>query len=103
MNIQPFHDYYLVKLLEAEERTTGGGVILPESVQKKLSTVMGVIERVPFPHNQEADLRNLMQGVTVIIKPDVNIMYEAVDMGDEGKFFLTKYENIIAVLNEETE
>lgn len=96
MNIQPRHDYYLVKLLEPEEKTTDAGIVLPEAVQKKLSTVMG--EVVKNSVNAPAPL----EGKTVIIKPDVSIMYEAVDMGDAGKFFLVKDENIIAVLEEET-
>ena len=104
MNIQPLHDYYLVKLLEPEEKTTDAGIVLPESVQKKMPTVMGVVIKVPgrimlVPEPKAA----ITEGNTVIIKPDATIMYEAVDMGDEGKFFLVKNENIIAVLDEEEE
>ena len=104
MNIQPLHDYYLVKLLEPEEKTTDAGIVLPESVQKKMPTVMGSIVKLP-PTSTDPDMKNEFahceSGVTVIIRPDATIMYEAVDMGDEGKFFLVKYENIIAVLNED--
>ena len=93
MNIQPLHDYYLVKLLEPEEKTTDAGIVLPESVQKKMPTVMGEVVK------NCVDAHSPLEGETVIIKPDATIMYEAVDMGDEGKFFLVKYENIIAVLD----
>lgn len=102
MNIQPLHDYYLIKLLEPEEKTTGAGVILPESIQKKMPTVMGIIQTPP-PHKGNPDwlYAYLVPGLTVFIKPDATIMHEAVDMGDEGKFFFVKAENIIAVLREE--
>ena len=97
MNIQPLHDYYLIKLLEPEEKTTDAGIVLPESVQKKMPTVMGVVECNPIG-TLGGDVIAL-EGETVIIKPDTSVMYEAVDMGDEGKFFLVKRENIIAVLD----
>jgi len=95
MNIQPLHDYYLVKLLEPKEKTTDAGIVIPESAQKKMLTVMSVVVKNCI------DAHSPLEGKTVIIKPDAAIMYEVVDMGDEGKFFLVKYENIIAVLDEE--
>ena len=103
MNIQPRHDYYLIKLLEPEETTTDAGIVLPESVQKKMPTVMGVVVRNPKYAYASQELGRALEGATVIVKPDTSIMYEAVDMGDEGKFFLVKDENIIAVLDEEEE
>ena len=103
MNIQPLHDYYLIKLLEPEEKTTDAGIVLPEAVQKKLSTVIGEVVRNPKRGYASQEPERALEGVTVIVKPDASIMYEAVDMGDDGQFFLVKYENIIAVLDEEEE
>ena len=100
--IKPLHDYYLIKLIEPEEKTTDAGVILPESIQKKMPTVMGIVMGAPRVLPSGATVVPHI-GATVIIKPDAAVMHEAVDMGDEGKFFLVKLENIIATVVDKDE
>ena len=85
MNIQPLNDYYLLQLVEAEERTAGG-IILPETAKERPAE--GVVKALPADAGEDLKI-----GDRVIFK-----RFAGEDLQSSGgeKFKLVPYGDLLA-------
>ena len=85
MNIQPLNDFYLLKLVEAEERTVGG-IILPDAAQERPDE--GVVEAIPADSSDDVKI-----GDRVIFK---RFAGEDLASQDGAKYKLIPYGDLLA-------
>src|SRR3989344_5138237 len=96
-NVQPLADRVLVKREDKEVKKSAGGIIIPDTAQKKESKIGIVIAVGPGRTNDEGKL------VPISVKPGSKVIFKAgwdneVELGDEEGYFLVEEKDILAVI-----
>lgn len=84
MNVQPLNDYYLLRFVEAEARTSGG-IIVPETARERPAE--GIVEGIPADSSEDVQL-----GDRVIFK---RFAGEELELNGQ-KFKLVPYGDLLA-------
>lgn len=97
-SIQPLGDRVLVKRMDAPDKKSPAGIIIPDTAQKEKSKIGTVLAVGPGKYGDEGDL------IPMTVKVGTKVIFNAgwdneVDMGDKDEeHFLVRESDILAVI-----
>ncbi len=97
MNIQPISDRVLVQRIDAPDKKSPSGIIIPDTAQKEKSKIGTVIAVGPGRFGEEGDL------IPMTVKVGAKVVFNAgwdneVDLGDDEAYFLVRESDILGIM-----